>query len=243
MQMIKIAIFHQRDTGLLREIRNELKNEALKTNGVYFIYEYFTVKDFREANETSPMDIVFVEDMEDGSGLEVAQYIREKEQRCFLYFFGEETHRIVYGYSYGAVNYLTGKKNIEELDIYERFYYKDYLRENVVLIDQNMDSVRRIYLAEVISIELQTETIYLEGGETVAGFALTEQTIRKILEKPSFQKICDKYIVNKDFITNVFGLKVQFCYGKDILCDENGRKVLKEFLRKMGKPEIYCESK
>ncbi len=82
--MIKIAIFYQKESKLLDDIRKE----ACQSDNVYAIYEYSTIDAFRKANEESPMDIVFVEDTTDNCGLAVARYIREKEQRTSFYFFG-----------------------------------------------------------------------------------------------------------------------------------------------------------
>lgn len=107
--MMKIAIFYQKESKLLDDIRKKIRKEACQLDNIYAIYEYSTIKALRKANEQSPMDIVFLEDTIDNCGLTAAKYIRETGQKTSLYFFGTSTNRAFYGYEYKAAHYLTEK--------------------------------------------------------------------------------------------------------------------------------------
>ena len=96
--MMKIAIFYQKESKLLGDIRKKIRKEACQPDNVYAIYEYSTIKALRKANEQSPMDIVFLEDTIDNCGLTAAKYIRETGQKTSLYFFGKSANRAFYGY-------------------------------------------------------------------------------------------------------------------------------------------------
>ena len=72
--MMKIAIFYQKESKLLDDIRKKIRKEACQLDNIYAIYEYSTIKALRKANEQSPMDIVFLEDTIDNCGLTVAKY-------------------------------------------------------------------------------------------------------------------------------------------------------------------------
>ena len=120
--MMKIAIFYQKESKLLDDIRKKIRKEACQPDNIYAIYEYSTIKALRKANEQSPMDIVFLEDTIDNCGLTAAKYIRETGQKTSLYFFGTSTNRAFYGYEYKAAHYLTEKEQVESLNIYQHFF-------------------------------------------------------------------------------------------------------------------------
>ena len=56
--MMKIAIFYQKESKLLDDIRKKIRKEACQLDNIYAIYEYSTIEALRKANEQSPMDIV-----------------------------------------------------------------------------------------------------------------------------------------------------------------------------------------
>ena len=120
IQMMKIAIFYQKESKLLDDIRKKIRKEACQPDNIYAIYEYSTIE-LAQANEQSPMDIVFLEDTIDNCGLTAAKYIRETGQKTSLYFFGTSTNRAFYGYEYKAAHYLTEKEQVESLNIYQHF--------------------------------------------------------------------------------------------------------------------------
>lgn len=133
--MMKIAIFYQKESKLLGDIRKKIRKEACQPDNVYAIYEYSTIEALRKANEQSPMDIVFLEDTIDNCGLTVAKYIRETGQKTSLYFFGTSTNRAFYGYEYKAAHYLTEKEQVESLNIYQHFFRKYFPKKTIFLFD------------------------------------------------------------------------------------------------------------
>ena len=140
IQMMKIAIFYQKESKLLDDIRKKIRKEACQPDNIYAIYEYSTIEALRKANEQSPMDIVFLEDTIDNCGLTAAKYIRETGQKTSLYFFGTSTNRAFYGYEYKAAHYLTEKEQVESLNIYQHFFGKYFPKKTIFLFDQSMDS-------------------------------------------------------------------------------------------------------
>ena len=232
--MIKIAIFYQKESKLLDDIRKE----ACQSDNVYAIYEYSTIDAFRKANEESPMDIVFVEDTTDNCGLAVARYIREKEQRTSFYFFGKSANRAFYGYEYRTAYYLTEKEQVESLNIYQHFFKKYFPRKTIFLFDQGMDSAWAMCLSEVVYIDLRTGDIYTEKGEKKSGYILTEKVLETIRKKTSFLNVSEEYLVNQDFIIDVTGQMIYLYQNKSILCKEKERDTIKEFLWNMGQKEL-----
>ena len=232
--MIKIAIFYQKESKLLDDIRKE----ACQSDNVYAIYEYSTIDAFRKANEESPMDIVFVEDTTDNCGLAVARYIREKEQRTSFYFFGKSANRAFYGYEYRTAYYLTEKEQVESLNIYQHFFKKYFPRKTIFLFDQGMDSAWAMCLSEVVYIDLRTGDIYTEKGEKKSGYILTEKVLETIRKNPTFLNVSGEYLVNQDFIIGVVGLIIHLYQNKRILCKEKEIDTLKAFLWNMGQKEI-----
>ena len=49
--MMKIAIFYQKESKLLDDIRKKIRKEACQLDNIYAIYEYSTIKALRKANE------------------------------------------------------------------------------------------------------------------------------------------------------------------------------------------------
>lgn len=86
IQMMKIAIFYQKESKLLDDIRKKIRKETCQPDNIYAIYEYSTIEALRKANEQSPMDIVFLEDTIDNCGLTAAKYIRETGQKLLSTF-------------------------------------------------------------------------------------------------------------------------------------------------------------
>lgn len=159
--MMKIAIFYQKESKLLGDIRKKIRKEACQPDNIYAIYEYSTIEALRKANEQSPMDIVFLEDTIDNCGLTVAKYIRETGQKTSLYFFGTSTNRAFYGYEYKAAHYLTEKEQVESLNIYQHFFRKYFPKKTIFLFDQSMDSAWAMCLS---LIPASTTGIFLSSA-------------------------------------------------------------------------------
>ena len=85
--MMKIAIFYQKESKLLGDIRKKIRKEACQPDNVYAIYEYSTIKALRKANEQSPMDIVFLEDTIDNCGLTAAKIYPGNRTKNFSLLF------------------------------------------------------------------------------------------------------------------------------------------------------------
>ena len=236
--MMKIAIFYQKESKLLGDIRKKIRKEACQPDNIYAIYEYSTIEALRKANEQSPMDIVFLEDTIDNCGLTVAKYIRETGQKTSLYFFGTSTNRAFYGYEYKAAHYLTEKEQVESLNIYQHFFRKYFPKKTIFLFDQSMDSAWAMCLSEVVYIDLKTGDICTEKGEKKSGYILTEKVLETIGKKTSFLNVSGEYLVNQDFIIDVTGQMIYLYQNKSILCKEKERDTIKEFLWNMGLKEL-----
>ncbi|MFQ8654532.1 MAG: hypothetical protein ACLR9C_10180 [Mediterraneibacter gnavus] len=236
--MMKIAIFYQKESKLLGDIRKKIRKEACQPDNVYAIYEYSTIKALRKANEQSPMDIVFLEDTIDNCGLTAAKYIRETGQKTSLYFFGKSANRAFYGYEYRTAYYLTEKEQVESLNIYQHFFKKYFPRKTIFLFDQSMDSAWAMCLSEVVYIDLKTGDICTEKGEKKSGYILTEKVLETIRKKTSFLNVSEEYLVNQDFIIDVTGQMIYLYQNKSILCKEKERDTIKEFLWNMGQKEL-----
>ena len=236
--MMKIAIFYQKESKLLDDIRKKIRKEACQLDNIYAIYEYSTIKALRKANEQSPMDIVFLEDTIDNCGLTAAKYIRETGQKTSLYFFGTSTNRAFYGYEYKAAHYLTEKEQVESLNIYQHFFRKYFPKKTIFLFDQSMDSAWAMCLSEVVYIDLKTGDICTEKGEKKSGYILTEKVLETIRKKTSFLNVSGEYLVNQDFIIDVTGQMIYLYQNKSILCKEKEMDTIKEFLWNMGQKEF-----
>ena len=221
--MMKIAIFYQKESKLLDDIRKKIRKEACQPDNIYAIYEYSTIEALRKANEQSPMDIVFLEDTIDNCGLTAAKYIRETGQKTSLYFFGTSTNRAFYGYEYKAAHYLTEKEQVESLNIYQHFFRKYFPKKTIFLFDQSMDSAG---------------DICTEKGEKKSGYILTEKVLETIRKKTSFLNVSGEYLVNQDFIIDVTGQMIYLYQNKSILCKEKEMDTIKEFLWNMGQKEF-----
>jgi hypothetical protein len=187
IQMMKIAIFYQKESKLLDDIRKKIRKEACQLDNIYAIYEYSTIKALRKANEQSPMDIVFLEDTIDNCGLTAAKYIRETGQKTSLYFFGTSTNRAFYGYEYKAAHYLTEKEQVESLNIYQHFFRKYFPKKTIFLFDQSMDSAWAMCLSEVVYIDLKTGDICTKRREKI-GLYTDRESIGNNTKKDLFSK-------------------------------------------------------
>lgn len=217
--MIRIAICED-DLFYMEKERNLIEDYFKSKNLCCMIKTFQSgtelTKDFREDYDVIFLDVA----MDDMDGLEVARWLRDNDTKAFIVFLSGYQEYSLEGYKVGAHRFLL--KNDEKLE---------------ASLDECLDSViEKMQKSEKkIELAVQGGTLSIAPSKIVFAESKVHKVIIHVLETSGkmreyymygrldcvqeelahlgFMRIHQSYLINKDYLTNVYRYKAELTQG------------------------------
>ena len=188
-----------------RDLLQSYIQQYSKENGVSFSVEAFADGRILIDGYSSQYDIILLDiELPGMNGMEIAEYIRTKDDDVVLMFITNMAQYAVGGYSVGALDFVLKPINYSTFSMrFARAIKRAGLRKSAQILLNLPDCVRRIETQQIYYIEVMNKMLHYHTqlGEFV--LRGTMQSVENELSRYNFVRCNHWYLVNLRHVTEL----------------------------------------
>ena len=188
-----------------RDLLQSYIQQYSKENGMSFSVEAFADGRILIDGYSSQYDIILLDiELPGMNGMEIAEYIRTKDDDVVLMFITNMAQYAVGGYSVGALDFVLKPINYYTFSVrFERAIHRAQKRESGQVLLNLPDAVKRISTREIYYVEVQNRMLHYHTEEGEFVLRGTMQQAEQQLERYHFVRCNHWYLVNLRHVTEV----------------------------------------